>query len=345
MIIKKIAAAVLTVAMTAVLFTGCGKNYEKVITVDGMDFSPSMYLCAQYQAYTSAWNEVSEEAEDVLAETIDGMSAEEWIHAETIKNLQVYAWTEKTFEEMGLQLDEMELEYIDSIVEYYWPYSEEYYTANGIGKETYVKFNTFSYKYDKIFDTLYTEGGEKEVTDAEYKEYMDSKYARIAGFYMPKQDKLGKALEERDLNVIKGYCEEAVEKLNGGAEVDDISVEYKTMASDYLKLEIDYSDASNNLFDSYISKDTAAFSAEVAEKAFALSTDSEYVWGEMDEDLVVFKRVANFETDAEFEELKPDLLSEMKSEEFNSYADAQAAELSVSEDAAAVKYYSVSKIK
>lgn len=346
MIIKKIAAAVLTVAMTAALFTGCSKNYEKVVTVGDMEFSPSMYLCAQFNAYNTAYTKAEAEThEEVMTAEIDGLSAEEWIHQETIKNLRVYAWTEKTFDEMNLELLPEETGYINELVEYYWPYNEEFYTANGIGKETYVKFNTFSYKYDKIFDALYSEGGEKEVTDAEYKEYMDSKYARISGFYMPKQDKLGKELNERDLAVIKGYCEDAVNELNSGAKVDETSVKYKTMASDYLKLEYDYSDPANNLFDSYISKDTTAFSAEVADKAFAMTENSEYVMGEMDEDLVVFKRVENFSDDSELEEVKSSLLAEMKSEEFNTYAEAEAAKLATEEDAAAVKFYSVNKIK
>ena len=344
--IKRIAAAVLAVAMTAVLFTGCSKNYSKVVTVDGMDFTPSMYLCAQYNAYSTAWSETEAEThEEVMASEIDGMSAEEWIHQETIKTLQVYTWTEKTFEEMGLEFLAEETAYIEQLVEYYWPYSEEFYTANGIGKETYSKFNMFSYKYDKIFDALYSEGGVKEVTEAEYREYMDSKYSRITGFYMPKQDRLGKALGEKDLEVIKGYCEAAVEELNNGADLGETSVKYKTMANDYLKLEVDYSDESNNVIDSYIGKDSTAFSKEVEEKAFAMSDNSEYVMGEMDEDLIVFKRIANFATDDEFESLKGDLLSEMKSEEFNAYAEELAAQLSTTEDTAAVKYYAVSKIK
>ena len=345
-VIKRIAAAVLTVAMTAALFTGCSKNFEKVVTVDGMEFTPSMYLCAQYNAYNTAYSETEAEThEEVMAAEIEGMSAEEWIHQETIKNLQVYAWTEKTFEEMGLELLAEETDYINQLVEYYWPYSEELYKANGIGKETYTKFNTFSFKYDKIFSTLYSEGGEREVTDAEYKDYMDSKYARISGFYMPKQNKVGGKLTDDELTAIKDYCAQAVKELNDGAKVEDVSVKYKTMASEYLKLEIDYSDPANNLFDSFISKDTTAFSAEVADKAFAMSNDSEYVFAEMDEDFAVFKRVANFETDEEFANIKMDLLAEMKSEEFNAYAEELAAKLATEEDAAAVKFYAVSKIK
>jgi len=344
-IIKKIAAAVLTVAMSAALFTGCSKSYEKVVTVDGVDFAPNMYLCAQYNAYNTAWSMVGEDVEDLMAETIEEMSAAEWIHNETIKNLQVYAWTEKTFDEMGLSLDEEELNYINELVEYYWPYNEEYYKANGIGKETYTKFNTFSYKYDEIFTALYGEGGEKAVTDAEYKAHMDENYARITGFYMPKLDKEGDLLPEREIDVIKGYCEDAVNELNGGADLEEISAKYRQTAGDYLAYGIDYSNASDNVIDSYIGKDSTAFSGEVEEKAFSLTPDGEYVWGEMDEDLIVYKRVENFSDDSELEEVKSSLLAEMKSEEFNTYAEAEAAKLATEEDAAAVKFYSVNKIK
>lgn len=343
--IKKIAAAVLTVAMAAVMFTGCGKNYEKVVTVDGVDFTPSMYLCAQYNAYNTAWGKVDEDVEDIMSATIEEMPAEEWIHAETLRNLQVYAWTEKTFEEMNLQLDEEEVSYINDLVEYYWPYSEEIYAANGIGKETYTKFNTFSYKYEKIFTAIYGDDGEKAPSEAEYKAYMDENYARITGFYMPKMDKEGELLPTREIDVIKGYCEEAVNELNNGASLEETSVKYKTMAGDYLAYDIDYSEASDNVIDSYIGKDSTAFSGEVEEKAFSMTPDSEYVWGEMDEDLIVYKRIENFATGDELEEVKSTLLSEMKSEEYNAYALEEAAKLSLVEDAAAVKFYSVSKIK
>ena len=162
---------------------------------------------------------------------------------------------------------------------------------------------------------------------------------------MPKLDKEGELLPEREIEVIKGYCEEAVNELNSGASLEETSVKYKTMAGDYLVYGIDYSSASDNVIDSYIGKESTAFSAEVAEKAFSLTPDSEYVWGEMDEDLIIYKRIENFATSEELEEVKSSLLSEMKSDEFNAYVEQEAAKLATETDAAAVKYYSVSKIK
>ena len=65
----------------------------------------------------------------------------------------------------------------------------------------------------------------------------------------------------------------------------------------------------------------------------------------MHEDFIVYKRIENFGEGSELEELKSDLLAEMKSEEFNTYAQTEAAKLATEEDAAAVKFYSVNKIK
>jgi len=174
---------------------------------------------------------------------------------------------------------------------------------------------------------------------------MDENYARVTGFYMPKQDKLGKELGEKDMDVIKGYCADAVNELNSGADLEETAEKFKTLAGDYLKLEVLYEDADENVIDSYIGKNSTAFSGEVEEQAFALVPGSEYVWGEMDEDFIVYKRIENFSEGSELEDVKSSLLAEMKSEEYNTYVQEQAEQLETEVDSAAVKYYSVDKIK
>ena len=102
MIIKKIAAAVLTVAMAAVAFTGCSKTYEKVVTVDGVDIAPGNYLLAQYQAYLAAGELVGDDSVDLLDTLIEDTDSKEWMHNKTIENLKLQIWTDSTFDEMGL---------------------------------------------------------------------------------------------------------------------------------------------------------------------------------------------------------------------------------------------------
>lgn len=341
---KRFTAALLTFVMCAMLFTGCGKNYEKVVTVDGFDFTPTMYLCAQYQSYNAAWTMVDEDVEDIFGETIEEVSAMEWIHNQTIKNLQTYVWVEKTFEEMGLKLAEEDVEYIEYQVEYYWSYYESYYMDNGIGRDTYQQFVELDYKYDMIFEALYGEGGEKEPSDAECIKYMNDTYVRIKGFELSKLDREGEELIDKDMDKIEGYAKDAVEKLNGGAELNDVCAEIKTLAADWIGDETDYSKGEDHVVDSYVGEESTAFSEEVSDKAFALKENSEFVYGETEDSFVIFQRIPNFVDDTELKSIKSDLVTEMMGTVFAEEVEAAAAEYEVVEDAAAVKYYSAKNI-
>ena len=186
-IIKRIAAVVLTIAMAAASLTGCGKNYEKAITVNGVDVAPGMYLYAQYMAYLEAETMVDASSVDVLSATIEETPAKDWIHTKTIENLKKYIWVESTAAEMEAQLTAEDQEYIDYQIEYYWPMAESLMKDNGIGEETYKKFVTNEYLSEYVvFQNLYGEGGEKEPSDDEIVEYMDGKYSRIKGFELSK---------------------------------------------------------------------------------------------------------------------------------------------------------------
>ena len=242
MIIKRLTAAVLTVAMAAIAFTGCGKTYEKVVTVDGVDIAPGNYLFAQYQAYLEAGELVGDSEVDLLNTLIEDTDSKEWIHNKTIEILKLQVWTDNTFDEMGLELTQEELDYIDSQVEYYWPYAEAEYVPNGIGVETYRKNVTNGYKLEKIFSTIYGDGGEKQPTDEEFKEYMATQYARIKGFALPKTDDLQMFATAEQLAQLVVYCEEAVAALNSGADFEETQVKYMTLAGELFGDETDYSE-------------------------------------------------------------------------------------------------------
>lgn len=341
---KRFTALVLTVVMGAMLLTGCGKNYEKVVTVDGVDFTPTMYLCAQYQSYNAAWTMVDEDVEDIFGETIEEVSAMEWIHNKTIENLQTYVWVEKTFEEMGLKLAQEDVEYIEYQVEYYWSYYESYYMDNGIGRDTYQKFVELDYKYDMIFEALYGEGGEKEPSDKECIKYMNGTYVRIKGFELSTLDREGEALVDKDMEKIEGFAKDAVARLNNGEELNTVCSDIKTQAGKWIGDETDYSKAEDHIVDSYVGKESSAFGTEVSDKAFALKENGKFVYGKTEDSFVIFQRIPNFADDTELENIKSSLVTEMKGTEFAEEVETAAAEYEVVEDTAAVKYYSAKNI-
>ena len=343
--IKKITALALAAVLAAAGFTGCSKNYDAVVTVEDTAFSPSMYLCAQYQAYNAAWEEVSEDTTDLFKATIDDMSAEEWIHAETIRNLQIFAWTEKTYSEMGLSLDEEEQGYIDYQVEYYWPYMEEYYSANGIGKDTYAKFTELNYKANEIFAEIYKDGSEKAPTEAECRAYMDENYTRVKGFYMPKYNADGTELDEKGKQAVLDLCDEAMAELSAGGSIYEICSKYKTKATLITGDKNDYSDGSVYVTETYVGRTSDTFPQIVCDNAFKMEENGSFICDETKNSYFIYQRVPNFADNSEFTTMKSSILSEMKGPEHNEYVETEAVKLEVKENTAAVKHYSVKNIK
>ena len=348
-IIKRIAAVVLTIAMAAASLTGCGKNYEKAITVNGVDVAPGMYLYAQYMAYLEAETMV-ETGADVLSATIEETPAKDWIHTKTIENLKKYIWVENTAREMNLQLTVEDQEYIDYQSEYYWPMAESIMRDNGIGEETYKKFITNEYVSEYVvFQTLYGEGGEREPSDEAVAEYMDGKYARIKGFELSKvKPGTEEFISAQALADLKIVAVSAVEQLNKGADFNTVMVESLKAAAEINGDTAEYKaeDAAKYTVERYLTKDdVASFEEMLTANAFRIGVDGEWVYNEVEKDIIVYQRVKNLKDQTEVDYYKLSLTHEMCADEYAAYIAEQTADWAVSEDAAAVKYYAVENIK
>ncbi|MBE6878004.1 MAG: hypothetical protein E7488_02415 [Ruminococcaceae bacterium] len=346
---KRIAAAVLTVAMAAASLTGCSKSYEKVVTVEGVDIKPSMYLYAQYMAYLEAETMV-EEGTDVLSATIEEVSAKDWIYTQTIENLKKYVWVEKTAAEMNAQLTAEDQEYIDYQAGYYWPMAEGIMADNGIGEETYKKFITNEYYSEYVvFQNLYGTDGEKEPSDEAVVEYMDGKYARIRGFELSKMvngtEDFVSAQNLADLTII---ATAAAKQLNEGADFATVMADALNAAAELNGDETEYKaeDAAKYTVERYLTKENIASYEEVlTANAFMLDVDGEWVYDDVEKEIVVYQRVKNLKDQTEIDYYKLSLTHEMCAEEYADYIAEQTAAYEVVEDAAAVGFYSVEKIK
>ncbi len=346
---KRIAAVVLTIAMAAASLTGCGKSFEKVVTVDGVDIKPSMYLYAQYMAYLEAETMV-ETGADVLSATIEEVPAKDWIHTQTIENLKKYVWVEKTAAEMNAQLTAEDQEYIDYQADYYWPMAESIMADNGIGEETYKKFITNEYYSEYVvFQNLYGTDGEKEPSDEAVVEYMDGKYARIKGFELSKMvngtEDFISAQNLADLTIV---ATAAAKQLNEGADFATVMAEALNAAAELNGDETEYKaeDAAKYTVERYLTKENIASYEEVlTANAFMLDVDGEWVYDDVEKEIVVYQRVKNLKDQTEIDYYKLSLTHEMCADEYADYITEQTAGYEVVEDAAAVKYYSAEKIK
>ena len=349
MIIKKIAAVVLTIAMAAASLAGCTKSFEKVVTVNGVDITPGMYLYAQYMAYLEAEAMVGM-GTDVLSATIGETPAEDWIHTQTIEYLKKYIWVENTAKAMNVEITDADREYTDYQVSYYWPMAQEVLMANGISEDTYKKFVENEYVSEYIiFQELYGAGGQFEPTDSQIVEYMDNTYARIKGFELSKTKAGSDAfVDAQSLDDLKALAADAVARLNSGEDFETVMVEALNKNAEITGDETVHTtdEASKYVIERYLTRDDVEIYEELlTAKAFSLATDSEWTYNDTEKDIVVYQRIKNLKDQIEIDYYKLSLTYELCSEDYYSYIEEQTAYYEVVEDKAAVAHYSADKIK
>ena len=300
--IKKITAVAAAAAVMSSM-TACGENTTWGATIDGSDIPAGIFIYYLQSAYYSAQSKLNEEnsaSSDAVASAdgttttaavfssqIDGKDAKTWIYDEATKSMQEYAAIEAKFTELGLTITADEKDAAKVYCDQTWDYAGEYYTKMGISEKSFTSLYLNSQKRDKVFKTIYSEGGEYAVSDDEIKTYLDENYAMINYIAMELKDGSGNLLKSDGKAEIMSMAESYVERYKNGEDFDALNAEY-TAYYDNLKAEaaanaaadeaetetstaeVTPSDAEAALEDN---ADEITDSAEIAEDATEVSTE------------------------------------------------------------------------
>lgn len=250
-------AALAAAVVCAVSLTGCSDN-GYMGTVDGTEIRNGIYLSQMMAAYSNARNAVNEakeeagdtsEIDDLFDESIDGVSAEEWIKTETVELVKRYVAIEKLFDSKGLSLsDEERNEITESInndwdaesINYYgfslsvatyygYPTLGEYYESIGIGKDSLKDMDLNALKEEKLFLDYFTNDEEAKVSEDEINAYLSENYANVKYIQVPFEDYAGIWLDEEDdaeeIAALKAKAQSYVDRFNAGESIIDIMYE------------------------------------------------------------------------------------------------------------------------
>ena len=247
--IKKITAVAAAVMSS---MTACGENTTWGATIDGSDIPAGIFIYYLQSAYYSAQSKLNEEnsaSSDAVASAdgttttaavfssqIDGKDAKTWIYDEATKSMQEYAAIEAKFTELGLTITADEKDAAKVYCDQTWDYAGEYYTKMGISEKSFTSLYLNSQKRDKVFKTIYSEGGEYAVSDDEIKTYLDENYAMINYIAMELKDGSGNLLKSDGKAEIMSMAESYVERYKNGEDFDALNAEY-TAYYDNLKAE------------------------------------------------------------------------------------------------------------
>ena len=235
---KKILALICAMALVLSLGGCVISTPDTVGTIGDVKITSGLYLLAQYNAYQSAANLASSDQDatnvkSFLKETIttDSDSGEtatvsDYIASETQKNLELYAAVETRFDELGGQLTEAEESQADSYASQLMDQYADTYKANGIGLETLKRFERILIKSSDLLDLVYGQNGETPVSDADLTSYLESDMVELAYYTIPLYNTSTYAFADDDQkDEVLALAQEAVANYTASAAAGDASAQ------------------------------------------------------------------------------------------------------------------------
>ena len=281
--------------------TACSRS---PMEIDGVPIDPAAYRLAYHNARYEA----------AIAQSASGSSA---LHARARQLCAKSVAVEQLCEEYGLTLTENEQNYVSNLTDTMWPSIGETYQANGIDKETWRAYLATVTLQADLFEHLYRAGGELAWPDEILRDEYTRRFAKVEYIHLPIEDLLTRNFTAEE---IQQLAEDALEDLRGGDSMEAV------LGS--LQEAID--DATNaNLFLAEVWIDTDQDETGTYSEPFRQSLQKAPAGAsgiyETNLFLLVYRTMAEFETDAAFAKERTQVIRTLCYPEFEAYLDDIAA--------------------
>ncbi len=308
-----------------------------------------MYILNLSNNYTSAVSVLqqmyTENAESVNTKNLwknqlDGMSLNDWVTEKTQDSVKNYFAVLNRFNELGFSFDEADRALIDQEVENYWSEGKDSYEKTGVSKES-VRLQVESrYRSRMIFNSIYGKGGEKEVSDAQLKEYYADNYQNIQYLSVSTKDMEGEKLQKR-----KDVVDDAITRARSGEDFVSILKETeRTLLKEQGTAEDQLPNRADDYFDFVISASSESYYPEEMVAAAKQMKADELKVVTTDDALILIKKLDPMADQEKFEADREAILSAVKNDEFLQQVEQWAQSVQVTFNDAAVKRYAAKKL-
>ena len=162
---KRIAAGAMACATLAstMALTGCGTAYA--LKTDNAEISTGVYRYCLFYAYQNVKYSTQDYTQPILSKDFDGQTGEELVREMAETYVKPFLVIEDKMKELNLSLDDLTRYNAENSVDSTWSSYKEMFEPYGITKSDY-QYITYDYsaKYSRVFEAIYGEGGEKEVS-------------------------------------------------------------------------------------------------------------------------------------------------------------------------------------
>lgn len=330
--------------LTCMLSACAEKQYSWVVKIDDCEIDPSTYLTAQMRAYIEAEMLLEQPADDITTATIEGTDGAQWINNRTLENLKDYCLINREFQQRGLSIDQETADYINKIGKDTWESVGSLYSANGLTLNSYIEYLTYLYKNQMVFNSIYSTGGECEITDFQVKDYLGENLAKIQGFQLAKVNDDGSEISDEQCRQLEEMAKNACDRLDDGEEICGVANEYMPLAGKLLGSSADFSDCKQYVITGLVNKTNSSFDENFISLVMATDENKSGFY-DMGQYYLVFKRIELYTADGEYLDLKQSVINLLKSDEYMDFVNEGCKDMKVKSNDEAIKYYSPSKIK
>lgn len=339
---KRIPALVIALGLILASLAGCSGKDTSWIAQSGEDTIPvGVYMVEMMMGYNDAAGQLPG-AKDILKETIGDIPAVQYISdyakAECAKLLAI----RREYADRGLSLSDEEWAQSTSYTDYLYSIGEDFYNANGVAKESVGYINDTTMMSLALFNSIYGEGGEKEVPKADLEKEFSSTYTRSQYVYFPKIDMYtGAPLSDEEIAASREKAEAYLARAQAGEKLFDL---YKEVAAE-MDPDADLSQLDESQYDIYLENNAGYFYPSY-ESAVVSAADNEVKLVEEDSVIFLIKKLPLMEGNADaIATYLSNILQTQKYDEYNETLIQWSQDMDIRYNNAALGAYTPSKLK
>lgn len=322
--------------------TACHGDTTWVMKTENDTLPAGVYIAYLMDAYTEAQDRI-DTTQDIWGQTIDDISAEQWMINRAVERARQYIAVNIMFNELGMTLDTEANNVIKNQANTAWEQGQEAYETNGIAFSSVQKLAENNYKAEKLFNHFYEVDGVEPVSEETIQQYFYDNYAKIRYMSFSKTDVT--TGEAKDLDELNTQIDAYIARINSGEDIDTIIDQYIAQTwQDYGMTEEyspDTSDESRNI--TLVNRnDTTSVRAGLIETTFE---QTEYGVPYTDDSSSSFIYLAvrydlTKDTTGLYEENRATVLYQLRGDEFEARLTEYASGVTIETNQEAVNRYS-----
>lgn len=328
--VKRVVASLLA-AVLVLSAAACNQVGSWAMKQNDFEVPVGAYIMYVYNSYVQAASLVEDTSASPLGQKVEDTDATQWITNEALNAGAQMIAIHNLCQSANITLTEQETSNIQSSVNNNWDTNGDVFTAMGVSKDSLIKMSENTALMQKLFTSIYGEGGSKAVATADIEQYYFDHYTTFKYIAVSLTDSSGNDFSQEDKDKTKENLQKYLDSYLEGKTFSEVTQDYNA----------DHPNATVTGREVVTDLESASYSEEITKALNDLSagegtivTSGKYMY-------LLFKYDISKET-SYLDENKDSILYAMKGEEYEAMIEEEAKKITYEKNDGAISKYSPS---